>query len=427
MRYRRFADWSIICVRMLQLRSTLLRTAQAMSALVVGIALAACTSAPPLPGDATTRSPQRPSYGAEASPPTATGAPSRILTDAPADGPPTWAVVADRDLLTSQGEIRDVLAGGPGLIAVGSGTNGTEGGRAAIWTSPDGEDWDLVTLEGRAARGRLTSVTAGPAGFVAVGGECCPDRAAVWTSQDGLAWQRVGDQGSFDGAVMTSTTAWAGGLVAVGCVVDLECTGTAVWTSSNGTDWSRVALGRDIGAAYLGDITASGEVLVAVGTTDRDQPGPPAIFVSLDAQTWTRADVPSVPMALSSVTAGTDGIVAVGRSLDELTGLPVSLVLTSPDGAAWTTVTSDKFARADVEDILVGPAGYVMSGRLKRGEAGIAAAWHSPDGRTWSRVVPGPEGAMRAVAVAPDGRLVAVGHVTEDERSMPGVWISPAE
>ncbi len=401
---------------------------QAMSALVVGIALAACTSAPPLPGDATTRSLQRPSSAADSAtaPSAATSTPS-ALTEGPPEGPPTWALVADRDLSTSQGEIRDVVSGGPGLIAVGSGANGTERGPATIWTSTDGEDWDFLPLEGGAAMGRLTSVSAGPAGFVAVGGECCPDRAAVWTSQDGLSWQRVEDQESFEGAVMTSTTAWAGGLVAVGCIVDLECTGTAVWTSSNGTEWSRVALGRDIGAAFLGDITASGEVLVAVGTTDRDQPGPPAIFVSLDAQTWTRAEVPSVPMALSSVTAGTDGIVAVGGSLDELTGLPVSLVLTSRDGAAWATVTSDKFARADVEDILVGPAGYVMSGRLKRGEASIAAAWHSSDGRTWSRVVPGPEGAMRAVAVAPDGRLVAVGHVTEGERSMPGVWISPAE
>lgn len=414
---------------MLHLRSTLLRIRPALSALLLGVALAACTSMPPLPSDGATRSPLGPSPPADTatSPAATAGAPSRALTAAPADGPPTWGVVTDRDLSTSQGEIRDVVAGGPGLVAVGSGSNGSARGPATIWTSTDGEEWDPVPLEGGAAMGRLTSVAAAPAGFVAVGGECCPDRAAVWTSQDGLAWQRVADQGSFEGAVMTSTTAWAGGLVAVGCVVDLECTGTAVWTSSNGTDWSRVALGREVGAAYLGDITASGEVLVAVGTTDREQPGPPAIFVSLDAQTWTRADVPSVPMALSSVTAGTDGIVAVGRSLDERSGLPVSLVLSSPDGAAWATVTSDAFARADVEDIAVGPAGYVMSGRLKRGDAGIAAAWHSPDGRTWARVVPGPEGVMRAVAVTPDGRLVAVGHVTEGERSAPGVWISPAE
>lgn len=320
-----------------------------------------------------------------------------------------------------------MVAGGPGLVAVGSVVDGTESRRAAIWTSIDGEAWDPVPFAGAAARGRLTSITAGPAGFVAVGGECCPDRAAVWTSADGLEWERVEDQASFDGALMTSTTSWAGGLVAVGCVVDLECTGTAVWTSSNGTDWSRVALGREVGAAYLGDITASGAVLIAVGTTDRDQLGPPAIFVSLDAQTWTRADVPSVPIALSSVTAGPDGIVAVGTSLDEVTGLPVSLVLTSPDGASWATVSSDEFARAVAEDVLVGPAGYVISGRLKRGKTGIAAAWHSSDGQSWSRVAPGPEGAMHGLAMTESGRLVAVGEVTEGERSMPAVWISPDE
>jgi len=249
----------------------------------------------------------------------------------------------------------------------------------------------------------------------------------VWISEDGQTWQRVQDQESFEGAVMTSTTSWASGLVAVGCVVDLECTGTAIWTSSNGTRWERVTLSREIGAAFLGDITASGAVLVAVGTTDRAQPGPPAIFVSLDAQAWTPADVPSVPMALSSVTAGPEGIVAVGTSFDEDSGLPVSLVLTSPDGASWTTVTSDTFARADAEDIVVGPDGYLIAGRLKRGNVGIAATWHSVDGRIWLRIVPGPEGNMRSVVMQDGGRLVAVGQVTDGERSVPGVWISPDE
>lgn len=396
--------------------------------MVVWLVLAACASATPAPGDAATISPRMASDTAESpAAPVATGTSSGGSTDAPPGGPPAWVVVEDRDLLASAGEMRDVVIGGPGLVAVGGATNGTEGGRAAIWTSPDGDDWDIVPLAGVAASGRLTSVTTGGPGLVAVGGECCPDRAAVWISEDGLDWQRVEDQESFDGAVMTSTTSWAGGLVAVGCVVDLECTGTAIWTSSNGTEWSRVTLSREIGAAYLGDITASGAVLVAVGTTERDQPGPPAIFVSLDARAWTRADVPSIPMALSSVTAGPEAIVAVGTSFDEDSGLPVSLVLTSPDGASWAAVTSDTFARADAEDILVSPDGYLIAGRLRRGDVDIAATWHSADGRLWLRVVPGPEGKMRSVVMQESGRLVAVGQVTDGDRSVPGVWISPHE
>ena len=399
-----------------------------MLILAASIVLAACTSAPPLPTDA----PQTPGRSTEQPLPTVTpivsfSAPSGDLTPVPAAGPPTWSVVDDAELAAADGELRDVLVGGPGLVAVGGTTNGSEGGSAAIWTSIDGSDWETVALEGAAATGRLLSVTAGGPGFVAVGGECCPDRAVVWTSEDGSAWQRVADQESFEGAVMTSTTSWAGGLVAVGCMVDLECSGTAIWTSSNGTDWQRVSLSAEIGAAYLGDITASGAVLVAVGTSDGGQPGPPAIFVSLDARTWTRADVPSVPVSLSSVTAGPEGIVAAGSSLDESSGRPVSVVLTSPDGASWSTVSSDRFARAVAEDILVSADGYVMAGRLQRGDVGIAAAWHSVDGRRWVRVVPGPEGVMRAVVTTDDGRLVAVGQFTTDERSAPGVWMSPGE
>jgi len=399
-----------------------------MLILAASIFLAACSSAPPLPTDA----PQSPGGSTEEPVPTvtpvvSTSAPSDALTAVPADGRPAWSAVDDAELAATDGELRDVLVGGPGLVAVGGTTNGTDGGSAGIWTSIDGSDWETVTLEGEAATGRLLSVTAGGPGFVAVGGECCPDRAAVWTSEDGSAWQRVVDPESFEGAVMTSTTSWAGGLVAVGCVVDLECSGTAIWTSSNGTDWQRVSLSAEIGAAYLGDVAASGDVLVAVGTSNGSQPGPPAIFVSLDAQTWTRADVPSVPVSLSSVTAGPEGIVAVGSSLDESSGQPASVVLTSPDGASWSTVSSDRFARAVAEDILVSADGYVMAGRLQRGDVGIAAAWHSVDGRRWVRVVPGPEGVMRAVVTTDDGRLVAVGQFTTDERSAPGVWMSPGE
>lgn len=393
--------------------------------LVACIVLTACTAAPRLLPDATA-SPGTPTEGtlrSTASLPSI-GPPSKEVTAQPDDGPPAWVAVDVADSSAADGEMRDVLAGGPGLVAVGGAGNETEGGSAAIWTSADGREWDRVKLNGSGATGRLLSVAAGGPGFVAVGGECCPDRAAVWLSEDGLDWQRVEDQESFEGAVMTSTTSWAGGLVAVGCVVDLECAGTAIWTSANGTDWERVPLSAEIGAAYMGDITASGAVLVAVGTSDGSQPGPPAIFVSLDAKVWTRADVPSVPVSLSSVTAGPEGIVAVGSSLDEKSGQPVSVVLTSPDGARWSTITSDRFARAVPEDIVADMDGYVMAGRLTRGDEGIAAFWHSTDGRTWLRVAPGPEGVIRAVVTQEDGSLVAVGQFSDEERSVPGVWLS---
>lgn len=408
------------------LASVRLHRRMAIAALVAA-SLAACTAAPPLPGDVATRSLRSPTGSPAHSPMpiAATSAPSESLGGAPPDGQPTWEAVEDPDLAATDGDMRDVVIGGPGLVAVGGTTNETEAGRAAIWTSIDGGQWEMVPLEGAATSGRLLSVTPGGPGFVAVGGECCPDRAAVWISEDGQTWQRVQDQESFEGAIMTSSTPWEGGLVAVGCVVELECTGTAIWTSGTGLEWERVTLSQDLRAAYLGDITSAGAVLVAVGTTDRDQPGPPAIFVSLDARAWTRAAVPSVPISLSSVTAGPEGIFAVGTSLDEVSGQALSLVLTSPDGATWETVSSDKFARAVAEDIVVGVDGYVVSGRLKRGDSGIAAAWHSTDGRTWLRVAPGPEGVMHAVVQQPDGSLVAVGQITDGERSSPGVWTSP--
>ena len=112
-----------------------------------------------------------------------------------------------------------VVAGGPGLVAVGGERVGDQGeGDAAVWTSPDGQDWTLVpdpdSVFGGFSRQDMRSVTLGGPGLVAVGTEFTDrgDRAAVWTSSDGLAWQRApADQAALNGddqPFMLSVTAW---------------------------------------------------------------------------------------------------------------------------------------------------------------------------------------------------------------------------
>ena len=328
----------------------------------------------------------------------------------------------DADLALDQGVVNDVIAGGPGFVAVGGGfTEALQVPVAAIWASVDGADWERVGLEGVASRGQINAVARASQGFVAVGNECCPDRAAVWTSVDGSSWSRVEDQESFAGAAMTGVTSWAGGLVAVGCDSERGCTAPQIWVSAVGDEWERVALDVELGAAFLSDVTASGSVLVAVGSSTDDQAKEPDILVSLDGRTWVRVVVPVPVVSLSAVTAGADGLVAAGSSTDADTGRPLALVMTSPDGADWEVVSSPSFTGGSIEDLTATTDGFVAVGRQRRS----ASTWYAAPGADWARIVPGPRGTMSAVVAGEDGRLVAVGAVETEAGSAPAVWTSP--
>jgi len=163
-----------------------------------------------------------------------------------------------------------VIAGGPGLVAVGSDAVGNDNtANAAVWTSVDGLIWsrvrnDEVIFGGPNAQ-RMTSVTTGGPGLVAVGvdgldvgGADFDLDAAVWTSVDGITWSRVAhDEVAFGGVGsqwMSGVATTDGTLVAVGRdgtgVWGVAGTVTAaMWTSTDGIVWSRVALAQTTGEA----------------------------------------------------------------------------------------------------------------------------------------------------------------------------------
>lgn len=401
---------------------------RAMLAALLGSLLSGCTSATPTVPSSGAPGPPLDSAvpGLSAAPsPAASGASPLVPSGSPSTGP-AWQLVADPDLVLPDGTMSEVIRGGPGFVAVGGGYDeATRTPIAAIWTSVDGREWRRATLDGDAGLGRVSSIAVGGPGLVAVGGQCCPDEAAVWVSEDGVDWVRIPDQEAFTGTAMTAVTSWAGGLVAVGCEAQLECAGTAIWVSGDGQGWERSPLSEELGSAFLADITAIGSVLVAVGSSQPQTPGPATILVSIDAHIWTPAEVPSGAVSLAGVASGPAGVVATGTAFDEATGRSDALVLGSADGAAWQRRDSDSFARGATEDILSGPRGFVAVGQARRGGQGVAASWSSPDGRRWERLIAGGRGTMSAVAMGPEGELVAVGSVTSDSVTRPAVWVMP--
>ncbi len=177
-----------------------------------------------------------------------------------------------------------VARSGAGYIAVGTiQSNGPAIG--AAWVSADGRTWtsvaDQVAFElsvgvtGRFGGMAVNDVVAGGPGFVAVGAEegATGPVGRIFTSRDGRSWTRLPSDPMLDGAYLRTVVPWAGGLVAAGDISDFGGSRPVIYASTDGVVWTPIAR-ADLdpgrldapGDASLGGLTALGPDLLAVGT-----------------------------------------------------------------------------------------------------------------------------------------------------------------
>ena len=230
---------------------------------------------------------------------------ARVPSDEPYQA--CFGCVAFGDLLVQAGDTPGsaVVAGGPGLVAVGAVPGGSGGDRdAAVWTSSDGLTWDQVphdeTVFGGDDVQEMWDVVAGGPGLIAVGLDLSGgDRiAAVWTSADGLTWERVSDQESALGGPgdqqISAVVATDSALVAVGHENTTSDSNAVVWASVDGFTWERVpdpeSVFGDPDSAYqdMTDVAIVGSGLVAVGSDRSGGDSDAAVWVSVDGKTWFR-------------------------------------------------------------------------------------------------------------------------------------------
>ncbi|HLY15155.1 MAG TPA: hypothetical protein VKR24_12460 [Candidatus Limnocylindrales bacterium] len=171
----------------------------------------------------------------------------------------------------------DAVVGGvatvhAGLVAVGNVTT-PDKREAVVWNSTDGRTWSRLPDQADFA-GEMFDVVAGGPGYVAVG--IGSDGAAVWTSADGRAWSRVADQPSLHGPAMYGVAAGPAGLAAVG----YDSGGAAIWTSPDGLTWTRVPNAPDFAVAQALAVAANGNTFVAVGRGAPAGTARPYIWVS---------------------------------------------------------------------------------------------------------------------------------------------------
>lgn len=309
--------------------------------------------------------------------PTEGTAPTTLPPGAPGDDAAVWVsadgiswsrVPHDDEVFGGPEDQRmnDVVAGGPGLVAVGGGLRLTAASTAAststgslVWVSSDGMTWSRVHDEPGPT---MIAVTTGGPGLVAVGSD--ESGAAVLTSNDGITWSRVSDaEGVFRTALLYDVTVGPSGLIAVGregsCAADDDCQ-SVVWTSADGVTWTRVY--SDVGEGMTA-VAQAGPGLVAVGWGG-------AVWTSPDGINWTRQ--PGIDLtseasdSLAAVTRGGLGVVVASQA-----GWGASAMWTSPDGVTWSRIEDDGlfFApglSATINDMILTDHGLMVVGSDSR-------------------------------------------------------------
>jgi hypothetical protein len=306
---------------------------------------------------------------------------------------------------------------------------GTSGGRAAIWRRMGGGAWSLLTGASAVtqvpAAATLTSVTHGPAGWLAVGdvdpvpfGNSGTAKAPViLASADGGTWQAITGSAAFSGPgfQVNAAASGGGGYVVVGSQLRGGKPVDAMWWSPDLRNWVRgddtimttlssASSGMRDSAMYA--VTATPAGFVAVGTHADCH----TAWVSGDGQHWRSYDIPKPPGTqfplLNHVAAMGNLVVATGDI--GANGHRYPLAVTSADGGLhWRGTSLGGSGR------YAGPHGTVTavtadgSGFLAAGLVGQrAVTWTSPDGITWSPGTPASSGTQAITALATEGNAV---------------------
>ena len=287
-------------------------------------------------------------------------------------------------LVSSLALTQPLAAADPGLRALTSVTHGPAGWLAVgtpgpvVLTSADGTVWGVAggnitqDLTGVAA----VAATSGPAGYVIVGklvapgGGCVAD---VWWSPNLTSWTRAHDVNDTTGSSQVlAVAAGAHGFVSVGS----HDSKPAVWTTANGTSWKTIVLPVPDGAAtaVLQQIAINGNRVVALGQATpaagtgagRTGAGPvPFAELSVDGgATWQQVPFssPGPDTAFTALTAaGSAGFTAAGMFGQP--GQQDVAVWTSATGASWKPSQSSGLNGSEAWQIdALAPSGSAVTG-----------------------------------------------------------------
>jgi len=286
----------------------------------------------------------------------------------------TWMHGEANEGFTQPSEIRSVIAGGPGFMAVGS-TGGpglsSAGNTAAVWTSVDGRSWIREATFPDASSAWLSRIVSTSSGFVIIGSVVHSDhqRAMAWWSRDGVSWTAAklpADDPSWE-TWMSDIAVGSAGLVAVG-TAESTIVGVgvapAVWYSIDGRSWDRGVLPTvgvkpavGFGSAEMLSVASNGRRYVALGGYPDEARA--WIWTSTDGRSWSlRPNAVGESEYLTALTSDGSSFWAAGMDIT------LSCLATSPDGSAWTWIEAGPkpISTPIFEGIRATPKGIVAVG-----------------------------------------------------------------
>ena len=241
--------------------------------------------------------------------------------------------------------LRSVAVGDAGIVAVGW----SEDDAVAV-VSPDGLRWERVTLPGSHPGSSAVSVAWHGGRYVAVGGGGESNAAVSWSSTDGRTWSVLAIVEEGQAESLSSVAAGPAGFVASGG----HGPRGAIWTSSDGAAWSRI----DLPSSTSDD---QGRLRYLDGTWFLLGAGG-VVWLSADGRAWTRTVVAGFGVGVFDVATTPVGVVAVGRSSTE-PGEPGVVALARPTLAAWTAAPPDPvFSDGLASSIVMAPDGRTLVG-----------------------------------------------------------------
>lgn len=257
-----------------------------------------------------------------------------------ADGGRTFREAGLRSAVSTAGHSASLVTGGPGgWVAFGP---------RAIWDSPDGRTWTLVSVHGPATAGdTITGLASTSSGFVMTGTNAKAGTGVVWTSANGVVWHRftaaqfglVKEPGEQVFA-MTSAAASGSTTMIVGTARSEGQVCSYAWISRDGgASWRTVVvpMGHGAGGMIAGLAGIDGHYIAVRPGTAADGHREAVVYSSADAVNWSFATAISAPAGFSpagvEAGSGTTGeFVVDGRDSAGNT-----VAYTSQDrGGTWT-------------------------------------------------------------------------------------------
>jgi hypothetical protein len=268
-----------------------------------------------------------------------------------------------------------------------------------VWRHTSAGVWTLVSSLGLVAADphlrALTSVTHGPAGWLAAGAP----GPVVLTSADGEIWGVAGGNITQDLAGVSAVAATSGpaGYVIVGrlvaagggCVAD-------VWWSASMTSWTRAHdVNLTTGSSQVLAVAATAHGFVSVGSHNSQ----PAVWITTNGRSWKTIVMPppggASAGALQQVAVNGNRVVALGQgtigkgpAVGSATGTEPGAVpfaeLSTDGGATWQQVPfSSPGPFTSFTALTADAAGFTAAGLFGQPGQQDVALWTSATGGSW--------------------------------------------